>query len=277
MKFDLKESAKEHILTVAHRGISGGNIPCNTIASCEVALLQGADMLEVDITKNIDGKLFLFHPRKEPAHLGKLFPLELLPSGLIKNIHYINYDRTKTQFPICSFDDFLDTFKNRCYINIDKFWSNPKEIYDAVKRHNMQSQILVKSKMNDKVLSVLENEMPELSFMPIIKGSHPYHEKLLKSKINYVGVEALFEKDDELLASDKFIEQMHRDDILVWTNSIIFNYKRQLSGGHSDDTALTKSMDDGWGWLADKGFDIIQTDWVQMLVDYLKKTEKYYK
>ena len=87
----------------------------------------------------------------------------------------------------------------------------------------------------------------------------------------------VFKKDTAEVASEEFIERMHRDGILVWANSIIYNYKQQLSGGHSDDTALTVSEDEGWGWLADRGFDIIQTDWPMMLIDYLKRTERYYR
>ena len=70
---------------------------------------------------------------------------------------------------------------------------------------------------------------------------------------------------------------MHNDGKLVWVNSIIYDYRRQLAGGHSDDTAMTVSEDFGWGWLADRGFDFIQTDWTMMLVDYLKKSGKYYR
>ena len=40
MKFDLRESAKEKLLLVAHRGVWGGNIPCNTIAAYEAALRE---------------------------------------------------------------------------------------------------------------------------------------------------------------------------------------------------------------------------------------------
>lgn len=32
-KFDLRQEAKDHIILVAHRGVAGGNIPCNTIGS----------------------------------------------------------------------------------------------------------------------------------------------------------------------------------------------------------------------------------------------------
>ena len=47
------------VLIAAHRGVSGGNIPFNTIKAFEAALCQGADILETDITSRKDGKLFV--------------------------------------------------------------------------------------------------------------------------------------------------------------------------------------------------------------------------
>ncbi len=38
MKFNLQESAKDHRLIVAHRGVAAGNIPCNTMPAYEIAL-----------------------------------------------------------------------------------------------------------------------------------------------------------------------------------------------------------------------------------------------
>lgn len=277
MDFNLREKAKENIIIAAHRGSCAGNIPCNTIAAYEIALKQGADMLEVDVSCSIDGKLFLFHPFMEHAHLNKLVLLNTLPYFLVEKFHYVNCDNTPTQFGISSFDDFLEQFKGRCYINIDKFWDNPERIYKAVKRHNMTDQMLVKSRMNQKVVRVLKELAPELPFMPIVRDEHPMHSQLLSENINYVGVEVLFSDEGSTVASEEFIRQMHRDNILVWVNSIIYNYKQQLSGGHSDDTALTLSEDYGWGWLADRGFDVIQTDWVMMLIDYLERSGKYYR
>ncbi len=275
--FDLRERAKEHIVITAHRGAAAGNIPCNTLAAYEIALKQGADMLEVDVSCSRDGKLFLFHPLMETAHLNKPLLLPALSLKAIQRLSYVNFDNTPTQFKIASFDDFLEEFKGRCFINIDKFWSNPKKIYEAVKAHGMEDQILVKSEMNKKVIRILEEVGPELQFMPIVKNKHESHEELMKSKLNYIGVEVLFKEEKAEVASAEFIEKMHRDNILVWVNSIIYNYKNQLAAFHSDDTALTKSEDEGWGWLSDRGFDIIQTDWPMMLIDYLKKSGKYYR
>ena len=273
----IKDKAKENIIVVAHRGAAGGNIPCNTMAAYEIALKQGADMLEVDLNCSRDGKLFLFHPMMELSHLNRPVLLNMLSYKTVSKMRYVNYDRAQTQFGIASFDDFLERFKDRCYINIDKFWSNPEKIYEVIKSHGMTEQCLVKSKPSEKVFRLLEEMAPDLPFMPIVQDSHNCHSELLKRNINYVGVEAVFSDDSSHLASEEFIEKMHNDDILVWVNSIIFSYKKQLAGGHSDDTALTESEDKGWGWLADKGYDFIQTDWPMMLTDYLKRSGKYYK
>lgn len=277
MKMSLIEKANENIIVVAHRGASGGNIPCNTMAAYEIALKQGADMIEVDVSCSRDGKLFLFHPGMEKEHLNKCTSLKLMKYENITKLHYSNYDRTPTQFTIAGFDDFLEEFKGRCFINIDKFWDNPEKIYECIKRHGMTEQMLVKSKPSKEVFDVLRQLCPELPYIPIVSEKHPMHKELMDMGINYIGAEVLFKKDDSYLASDEFIDMMHRDGKYVWMNAIIYDYKKQLSGGHSDDSALTVSEDYGWGWMADKGVDFIQTDWTMMLVDYLKRTNKYYK
>ena len=277
MKFNLNCSAKEKIIIVAHRGVFGGNIPCNTMAAYEIALKQGADMLETDVNATADGKLICFHPGMEKEHLAKKVSLPQMPWSEVSKLRFANIDDHVTQFGILTFDDFLETFKDRCFINVDKFWDNPEAIYQTVKRHGMLDQIVVKAPPTDGVLRVLEELAPELAYMPVVRVNFDGHEELMKKNVNYVGIEALFFDDSDEIVSEAFIDRVHRDGKLMWVNSIIYDYKEQIAAGHSDDTALTESEELGWGWLADRGFDLIQTDWPMMLIDYLKRSGKYYK
>lgn len=277
MKFDLFEKAKENIIVVAHRGVSGGNIPCNTLTSYEIALKQGADMIEVDVSCSADGKLFLFHPGMEEEHFNKKFNFKQMKFHDIENERYVNYDNTPTQFGVSLFDDFLEQFKDRCFINIDKFWDNPQAIYETIKRHKMMDRVLVKSKLRPGIIDTVEEFCPDIAFMPIVRDEHPLHEELMGRNINYIGAEVLFADENSYMANPEFIDKMHRDGKLVWVNSIVYDYKTQLAAGHSDDTAFTVNEDYGWGWLADKGYDMIQTDWTIMLINYLKESGKYYK
>jgi glycerophosphoryl diester phosphodiesterase len=46
-----------------------------------------------------------------------------------------------------------------------------------------------------------------------------------------------------------------------------------LTAGHSDDRAIAGGDPEGaWGWLADRGFDFIQTDWLRDCADFLERT-----
>ncbi len=277
MKFDLFESVKEKILIVAHRGVSGGNIPCNILPAYETALLQGADMVEVDVDMTSDGRLVIFHPGMEKAHLGIDTRVSEMTFEEVKMCRYLNYDRVPTQFGIYTFDEVFEALRGRCYINVDKFWGHPREIYKAIKRHGMLDQVLVKSSPDEEVLRVLYDVAPELPYMAIVRDEHPMHRELMKSGINYVGAEVLFDSEDKEVASDRFVKMMHGDGKIVWTNAIIYDNAVQLTAGHSDDTAISGDPECGWGWHARFGSDIIQTDWPIMLKSYLEKNGLLYR
>ena len=44
-----------------------------------------------------------------------------------------------------------------------------------------------------------------------------------------------------------------------------------LAAGHNDDVSVAGNPDAGWGWLMALGVDIIQTDWVGMLREYMAR------
>ena len=279
MKFDLRETAKAHRIIVCHRGVTGGNIPCNTLPAYKIALMEGAHMLETDVSTTGDGELVIFHPRMEKNQLGAPdCDISQMPWSEVKELRYTNADNAPTQFGLLKLDEFLEEFKGKCYINIDKFWGNPAGIYKAVKRHDMIDQVLVKSHLNEEVIRVLEEVGPEIPFMPVVYEEVPAQLAELKGRnINYVGVEVVFAREDSELCSEQFLNKLRADGKLTWVNSLIYNTKKQLSGGHSDDTAFTVSMDYGWGWLAQKDFDMIQTDWPGHLIRYLKSTGQFYR
>ena len=89
-----------------------------------------------------------------------------------------------------------------------------------------------------------------------------------------MGAELVFESEQSPVVQDSYLEMMHKDGKFLWANSLVYSSRVKLAAGHNDDISLTESPDKGWGWLADKGFDIIQTDWTRHCVDYLNSRKK---
>lgn len=269
---DLKEIRERRPLIAAHRGAIGVNVPCNSLEAFEVALRQGADIIEIDITKSLDGELFVFHPFMDFPHLGKIIPMQFKHSSFIKKFRYRNVDFVKTEYKISTLDEVLDCLKGRCVINVDKFWCYPKKIIETLKRHDMLEDVLVKSYYNEDTLRVLSELAPAVPYMLMLrKYSDNIEEKVKAKGVRLVAEELIFKTINDELISDERIERLHNDGIYAWANSIVYNYKDVIAADKTDDRAVTCNLDDTWGWLRDKCFDIIQTDWVRELSLFLNR------
>ena len=263
------------VLVAAHRGVAGGNIPCNSLPAFEAALRQGADILETDLALSGDGQLLIFHPKKEKAHLNKDIHLNEMTMEQIRELRFVNIDNDPTAYGILTLDEFLEQFKNRCLINLDHGWDDDMGLMiDAVRRHAMEEQVLIKAPAKLKYAQIMGELAPDMMFMPIYKEEDTMTELLEQMNVNFVGAELVFAREDSVFASEAYIRSHQDKGRLLWANPILYYYKSQLTGGHNDDIAVTSDPEFGWGWLVDKGFDILQTDWPMPLRHFLDNRNK---
>ena len=274
--FDLREAAKERLLIAAHRGCWMGNIPCNSMGAFNAALLSGADIVELAVSRSLDGTLFVFHPGTEPVFLKSEKLISQMTDAEVRRHKLVSSDGAFTECDVPTFDDVLDGLKGRCFINVDKFPFYPEEILSAIRKHKMQAQVLVKTDQDEKYYRMMEEIAPEIPYMTFAKEIDRDSEMLLKRKLNYLGTEALFKDEMSEFAHPAYHEKMHKMGLLTWANAIVFNYKTVHAAGHNDDISATGNPDNGWGYLAELGYNMIQTDWVEQCVRYLD-LKKYRK
>ena len=270
MKSTLELRKEKGILVAAHRGTSGGNIPPNTIASFDIALKEGADILEMDLFKSIDGEIFVFHTGMEPAQLDRHIKVESMTSEEIRRLRLCNVDLTETFLPLNTFEEVLEHLKNKCILNLDRSIKILDDVMKIVNKHNMADQVLLKSDPSDASLKMVETFAPKVDYMPIFMEEDVASEKIENMNINYIGAELVFKGESSSIAQDSYIDMMHKKGRILWGNSIVYSSRVPLAAGHNDDISLTGDPEDGWGWLAKKGFDIIQTDWTHHCVNYLR-------
>ena len=261
--------AEKGILIATHRGMVCGNIPHNTIPAFEAALFQGTDILETDVALTGDGVPVIFHVRQELNQLKEDVHIDQMPWEEVKQLRYVNDCRAKTEWGIVTLDEFLETYKNRCFINLDHCWNYFEPVIRAVRRHKMEDQILMKGPGRIECAQAMAELAPDMMYMPICKEEDNITEALEQMDVNFVGVELVFAKDDSPLVDEAYIQKHHDKGRLLWCNAILYNCLKPLSGGHTDDVAVTGDPDKGWGWIVDKGFDMIQTDWTLSLRNYL--------
>lgn len=256
-------------LLAAHRGVCGANIPCNTLAAYAIALQQGADIIELDVSKSLDGELFAFHPGMEPVYLkcGKM--ISEMTAKEVREVPLLNQDEVPTHYRVPTLEEALAFLKDKAYINVDKFWTDVEGITACIRRAGVERQAIVKTYLEEDALREVEKFAPDLMFMPMVRHKDESTEMLLKRNINLIGNEVLFDRETDEVISDAYIAEMHRKGLLIWANAIVYNEQDVISAGHTDDVSLTEDPDLGWGWLIRKKVDIIQTDWPLMVRQYI--------
>lgn len=265
----LFENTRENVLVCAHRGLCGGNIPCNTLAAFRAALETGADIIELDVIKSRDGELFVFHPGKEAAHLRTHFPLSGMKAQSIKRLRYVNYDGVKTHYGVERLEDVLLFLKGKCYINVDKFWSHIPEITAMIRKCGVEKQVIVKSTTSERYLKLIETYASDLMFVPMIRRVDNITPELQKRNLNYVGAEVLFEQNNDYVATRAYADEMHEKGLVVFRNSIVYNERSVICADKTDDNAIVGGKGSSWGTLIENGTDIIQTDFPTQLRQYL--------
>ena len=268
------EDIGQRVYIAAHRGSYGGNIPCNTLDAYDVALAQGADIVETDVFQTIDGELFIFHTGCERQQLGKEFDIQLLTAAQVKKLRYVNSEGAQTTHPVYSLDDCLEHLKGRCLINLDRCWDIWEDVVKSVERHAMVEQIILKSPPQTRYFKNMEKLATNCMYMPMLRDIDNCSEMLQKMDINYIGAEVIFSSEEAPIVQDDYIQQMKEKDKILWANAIVYDYNVQLAAGYNDDTSITGNADKGWGWLINKGFDIIQTDWTGMLRHYIDARDR---
>lgn len=132
--------SKNTFMVIAHRG-SHLIKPENTIAAIEDAIAIGADYVELDLRTTKDGQLVLLHNEGvNQVSNGK---------GLIKELDFEDVKKLVLKgkdgslHQIAGFDEALKACKNKINIYLDFKAAEPEKAYSAIKRENMEHQVLV--------------------------------------------------------------------------------------------------------------------------------------
>ncbi|HEY8423117.1 MAG TPA: glycerophosphodiester phosphodiesterase family protein [Thermoclostridium sp.] len=268
----LREYRGKRPLVASHKGRNSGFVAENTANSFTLALREGADIIEADVSLTGDGKMILMHGPNLDRYTDGKGPIIDHTLDEIMQLHLRTDNGYNNDCQILTLDEFLKKFKNVCIINLDRCFDFLPEAWQCVKQHEMTDQVLMKSPRElDKVFQWLEKSNFEPQFMPIINNDEDALDFVLDTAryYPYPAVELVFKDDSHRMVSKEVIDSFHEMGIKVWINSLTLSFP--LCGYHDDMCSLFDDPDKGWGWLCDHGADVIQTDFVRELNEYLDK------
>lgn len=256
---------------VAHRGVCGANVPCNSTAAFLAALDCGADVIELDVSVSRDKKYFVFHPGMEHVYLQGGKPIAESTADEVLSTPLLNADRAPTHYRVPTLSEIFALLKGKAYINVDKFWTDMEGITEEIYRAGVEKQVIVKTYADGSVPEKIKAVAPELMFMQMVRKTDTTTDRLLDSGVKFIGNELLIESEDDAIVRPDYLKKLKDSGLLTWGNSIVYDERDVISAGHTDDAAFNVGKDYGWGWFVEHGFDFIQTDWLLACKRYLQE------
>ncbi len=275
--------AEKKVLFCAHRGSWKGNIIQNTALAYQAAKMQGADILETDTTASADDIVFALHDGTEDWIFGQRHAKDASQRKDLPNAMSMPGERIQSYWPINAvgepsshrvqpLSEILEFLCHGELLNIDRTWRAKGLVLPLLDRYpHMRRQAILKARLRHKeVIEQLENHPVKYMFMPVCDSLAEVEAFLQLGNLNMVGVELLAHSPEDELFQDDAIKYIHSKGLFCWVNALTLTDVKPTSvlyGGLDDDTSIRLGPDAGWGKLFDKGVDVIQTDWIDLLRD----------
>lgn len=256
-------------LIMMHRGAHGGNIVENTSDAVNIALKQGADIVEIDVSMSTNGDFFVFHDGEEPRLLKDNRNINTMSTKTIEEKLYYNEVGHKLHKKVQKFEDLLSKVPDDTFLNIDRSWDHWDSFLTYLDQFkNRHEYLILKSPIEKEFLQMLDSHPVKYMYFPIINNEKELD--LIESfkNINLVGFEVIEKGNSfEFIKSSRF-KTYKSNGYMFLANAINLDDDTKLFGPLGDDIAITQNPDLSWGKMLEMGVNCIQTDWVSLLYRY---------
>ncbi|RUY39280.1 glycerophosphodiester phosphodiesterase family protein [Mesorhizobium sp. M7A.F.Ca.US.001.04.1.1] len=294
-RFEHANQWRDHVMVAAHRAGSmqaGKTLYAeNSIAAVEGSIAMGAEIVEVDIRRSKDGEFVVMHDSwldRTTTCKGEVVMYTLAELKTCRLV--VEGTGAATSETVSTLHEMLMATRNRILINLDNkldVGALPGMI--AVARGlGMAEQVIVKENLwNSQRISTVKAAMETIGggfqFMPII-ADDAVHDAGFAGTVDRAfspraielinwraGAETLTETGGPLF-STRMRAAAVRGNWHIWADTYAIANKPGgfLAGGRGDELAVQASLPrESWGFWADRGATIIQTDEPKAAIDWL--------
>ena len=267
---EMHNPSSKQVLVASHRA-DWRNFPENSLEAIESAIQKGVDIIELDIKMTKDGHLVLMHDRKlDRTTSGKGYVKDYTLAE-IKALVMRAGQNAKTRYKVPTLEEALLVCKDRAVINVDHGYQFYDEVMALLDKHNMHDQVLIKGKEEPAVVQAkLASYKKNMMYMPIVDLHKEGKVEYLHShfaKFPCIAYELCW-KPGYADRFEKAAKDIVKAKSKVWVNTLWGS----LCGGLDDDLAAESpaNAEKVYGYMIKHGATLIQTDRIDLLVNYLR-------
>lgn len=263
-----------YVMVGAHR--AGGfkhGAPENSLRAIQHALDLGVDIIEIDVRLTLDYKLVVIHDKtleRTTNGRGKVSHHKLKE---IKKLFLKDANGNLTTERVPTLKEALAYIGDKAIVFVDKAefllgYISPILVETKTVRNALFMDFIAYEEAVDKYKGLLKYSY----YVPGVHDSNPDLENYIsefKMGLNPNPSSFAFWFKNENSKALSLIKNASNNKIPVWVNTTSNNQ----CAGHTDEVSMS-NPDNGWGWVLNKGANIIFTDEPKALIDYLKSKNR---
>lgn len=278
----LRDTAKsEYVWVAAHRG-DWVYAPENSLESVEHDIYWGVNLMETDVRETKDGKIIMMHDwtvdRTTNGH-GRIADLTLAD---IKKLRLIDNFGGKTDMQVPTLEEFIKAAKGKVYLYLDKAGQDlpgrpqgtlVKKLLKILKAHNALSEaVFVLDWPYAKAKEIFGDDLEKVVYCPVIEDDIPHLEDYVNEYITKLHPVAF---QFRMASLDSKTYRLLPTVLKSGSKPFIAATWVEHTANHGDAVSMFERPSAGWGWLVEKGFRIIETNYPHDVITYLKSENRH--
>lgn len=275
------KSQTDYVWVASHRG-DWIYAPENSIPALEHAIYFGANMIETDVHLTKDGKIVMMHDATVDRTTNGTGAIADLTLAEIKKLHLRNNFGGRTNLEVPTLEEYIKVANGKILLYLDKAGvdlpTNPKgymvkELLKVLKANNvLEESVFVLDWPYEKAREIFGEDLEKVIYCPVIEDKIPNLDTYVNEYIEKLKPVA-FQFRMASLDSETY-KQLPKV-LKSGSKAFVAATWEEHTANHSDLVSIFDRPADGWGWLISQGFRILETNYPNDLIRYLKSENRH--
>ena len=266
----------DYVWVAAHRA-DCVYAPENSLEALGHALFFGSDIIETDARITKDGHIVIMHDYTVDRMTDGTGTISEMTLDQIRKLHLKTNWGGRTDLTVPTLEEFIKVAKGKACLYLDKAsydlpGNEPgtfvRQLLIVLKEHDaLEEAIFVLDWPYEKAKRVFGDDLEKVIYCPVIDDKVPDLEEYVDEYLKKLKPIAFQFRMDTL---DSATYRLLPKILASGSRAFIAATWDHHTAGHSDNTSLFQRPSEGWGWLVSQGFNILETNYQNDLLRFLK-------
>ena len=256
--------------------------PENSLEAVRHALYFGADLIETDVRMTLDSQIVIMHDYTVDRMTNGSGTISEMTLAQIKELRLKTNWGGRTDLEVPTLEEFIGLTKGKICLYLDKAsYDIPghepgtlvRKLLEILGQHGvLEESVFVLDWPYEKAKSIFGENLEKVIYCPVIddkiENLEAYVDEYLE-KLQPIAFQF------RMKSLDSQTYRLLPKILASGSRAFVAATWPEHTAGHDDYTSIFDNPDDGWGWLVDQGFSILETNYQNDLIRYLKNENRH--